>query len=71
MRTFTYPLGHVRCTTMTVSELRARLSEFPDDMPVMVDYERERAAIPWAEEGLFKDGDGSLVPVLVLSGDGY
>jgi hypothetical protein len=34
VKTFHYQLGHVAGETMTVAELRAKLSEYPDDMPV-------------------------------------
>lgn len=34
MKTFRYKLGHVAGETMTVAELRAKLAEYPDDMPV-------------------------------------
>ena len=39
MKTFRYKLGHVAGKTMTVAELRAKLSEYPDDMPVMALWE--------------------------------
>lgn len=34
MKTFRYELGHVAGQTMTVAELREKLNEFPQDMPV-------------------------------------
>lgn len=39
MKTFRYPLGHVDMVTMTVSELREKLNEFPQDMPVLAEWE--------------------------------
>ena len=39
MKTFRYERGHVAGSTMTVKELRLALSEFPDDMPVMAEWE--------------------------------
>lgn len=39
MKTFRYPLGHVDTVTMTVSELREKLNEFPQDMPVIAAWE--------------------------------
>lgn len=39
MKTFRYPLGHEAHKTMTVSELRAKLAEYPDDLPVFAEWE--------------------------------
>lgn len=39
MKTFRYPRGHVHGTTMTVAELREKLNEFPQDMPVIAEWE--------------------------------
>ena len=39
MKTFRYPKGHVLGTTMTVAELREKLNEFPQDMPVIAQWE--------------------------------
>ena len=39
MKTFYYPLGHVEGITMTVRELKAKLANYPDDMPVRPVYE--------------------------------
>lgn len=34
MKAFRYEKGHIEAVTMTVSELREKLNEFPQDMPV-------------------------------------
>lgn len=39
MKTFRYRLGHEAGSTMTVAELRAKLAEYPDDMPVFGGWE--------------------------------
>lgn len=39
MKTFRHELGHTAGQTMTVAELRAKLSEYPDDMPVFGEWE--------------------------------
>lgn len=39
MKTFRYPAGHEAGATMTVAELRAALEGFPDDMPVLAEWE--------------------------------
>jgi hypothetical protein len=39
MKTFRHALGDVAGQTMTVAELRAKLSEYPDDMPVFGEWE--------------------------------
>lgn len=69
MRTFYYPRGHARFSAMTVAELRALLAKYPDDMPVMAEWEAHYVAVPSGEEGIFRDGNGDDVPVLVLSAE--
>lgn len=39
MKTFRYPKGHEDGKTMTVAELREKLNEFPQDMPVVAEWE--------------------------------
>jgi hypothetical protein len=39
MKTFRYKLGHEGIQTMTVSELREKLNQFPQDMPVLATWE--------------------------------
>jgi len=39
MKTFHHKVGTVACTTMTVVELKEFLSKFPDDIPVMEEWE--------------------------------
>lgn len=39
MKTFHHELGHDAGSTMTVAELRAKLAEYPDDMPVFGGWE--------------------------------
>lgn len=45
MKTFRYPLGHEAGKTMTVAELRAVLESYPDDMPVLAEWEGVQAYI--------------------------
>lgn len=39
MKTFHYPLGHVKGSTLTVGELQKLLSKLPDEMPVLAEWE--------------------------------
>ena len=39
MKTFRYKLGHVAGHTLTVAELRELLERYPDDMPVLAEWE--------------------------------
>ena len=39
MKTFRYPLGHEAGKTMTVADLKNKLAEYPDDMPVFGEWE--------------------------------
>ena len=39
MKEFNYKLGHSAGETMTVSELKAELDKYPDDMPVIATWE--------------------------------
>lgn len=39
MKIFRYPAGHKAGQTMTVGELKMRLSEYPDNMPVIAEWE--------------------------------
>ena len=39
MKTFRYKKGHEAGKTLTVAELREVLSHYPDDMPVMAEWE--------------------------------
>jgi hypothetical protein len=45
MKTFRYERGHEAGKTMTVAELRAKLAEYPDDMPVLAEWEGVRAYV--------------------------
>ena len=45
MKTFRYRLGHIAGQTMTVGELKNALAEYPDDMPVLAEWESCRAYI--------------------------
>lgn len=39
MKLFRYPLGHEAGQTVTVKELIVKLKEYPEDMPVMAEWE--------------------------------
>lgn len=39
MKTYHHALGHEAGSTMTVKELREKLAEYPDDMPVFGTWE--------------------------------
>jgi hypothetical protein len=39
VKTFRYPKGHLRGSTMTVAELREKLNQYPPDMPVIAQWE--------------------------------
>jgi len=41
MRTFTHS-PHLHTTTMTIAELRSKLADYPDDMPVLFEWEGQR-----------------------------
>jgi len=45
MKTFRYPAGHIAGQTMTVGELKKKLEEYPDEMPVFAEWESCRAYI--------------------------
>jgi len=49
VKTFRYELGHEAGKTLTVGELRAELEAYPDDMPVMAEWEGVRAYVDPAE----------------------
>jgi hypothetical protein len=49
MKTFRYALGHNALTTMTVGELRAKLAQYPDDMPVLGTW--EGTSNPFRQDG--------------------
>ena len=58
MKQFRYPLGHVAATTMTVSELRERLNDFPQDMAVFGLWEGVWGEIRPDDFSVVKYGDG-------------
>jgi hypothetical protein len=75
MKTFRYELGHTYMETMTVSELIAKLQEFPADMPVVgtwegvcVPFRGDRLTIKSGFNGGHKD-DAS--DVLMIDVDNY
>lgn len=39
MKTFRHKLGHFAGKTMTILDLRLKLCKYPEDMPVMVNFE--------------------------------
>lgn len=55
MKTFRYELGHAYMETMTVSELIAKLSEFPGDMPVVGTW--EGVCTPFTADRMQIEGD--------------
>lgn len=60
MKEFHTQRGHVALTTMTVAELRAALTQYPDDMPVIGTWEGQVKPInlaamsvdPWSYGGV-------------------
>ena len=42
MKIFHYPLGHEAQRFLTVGELMAKLAEYPQDMPVLAEWESQR-----------------------------
>lgn len=45
MKTWRYKLGHDAKTTLTVAELISKLKEYPDDMPVLCQWESVKGAM--------------------------
>ena len=70
MKTYHYPLGHEAGKTFTVKELRAFLKNFPEDMPVFVEWEDCAVyLIPEAAQiknGIHKGQPSESVPALVF-----
>lgn len=58
MRKFLLENGRVAGETMTVSELRSKLSEYPDDMPVFGTWEGVSGYITPASFGIGKNHKG-------------
>jgi len=68
MKTFRYELGHKALATMTVAELRAKLAEFPDDMPVLARWEGQRMPVgcEFEVEGFSAGFDADRCECLVI-----
>jgi len=45
MKAFRYKLGHEAFKTLTVGELRMQLAAYPDDMPVLAEWEGQRTPV--------------------------
>lgn len=45
MKAFRHEKGHIACLTMTVAEVREKLSMYPDDMPMFAQWEGIRVSI--------------------------
>lgn len=74
MKVFHYKLGHVAGETMTVAELRAKLAEYPDDMPVFGGWEGVWGYITPEGFGVEKVHKGKAVevcPSLVIDVENY
>lgn len=69
MKAFTYP--HMQITTMTVAELREKLAEYPDDMPVLFEWEGQRIpAGPFTVEVFPKREHPDACDCLIIGVDG-
>lgn len=51
MKKFRFESGHVAGNTLTVGEMKKKLEEYPDDMPVLAEWEGCRAYI---DPGMFE-----------------
>lgn len=74
MKTFHYDGGHEAGTTMTVAELRAKLAEYPDDMPVFAEWETCRGYMTpddFAVERVHKGNPAEECDCLVIDVNGY
>ena len=75
MKTFRYPLGHVAGSTMTVGELRAKLAEYTDDMPVFAEWEGVHAYVTpdhfFVEHDVGKGYEPDHCACLLISVDQY
>lgn len=58
MKTFRFFRGDFAGSTITVKELREALSEFPEDMPVMVEWEGCRSYIDLANFSTYRVSKG-------------
>ena len=68
MKSFRYGLGHLAGKTVTVKELKDELDKYPDDMPVMAEWEAVTACIDPEEfsiqsisKGMEEDREDCLV----------
>jgi len=70
MKIFTYP--HVQIATMTVAELRDKLAYYPDDMPVLFEWEGQHMpAGPVTVEVYPKPEHPDACDCLIIDVNGY
>ena len=74
MKTFHHKLGHESGNTMTVAELREKLNEYPQDMPVFGTWEGVNGYIRpddfWVET-VHKGDESEACPCLLIDVEGY
>jgi hypothetical protein len=74
LKTFKYQAGHDTPPTMTVSELREKLNEYPQDMPVFATWEGVWAYIQpeaFVVEKVHKGGPDLPVDCVVIDVEQY
>ena len=74
MKTFKYAAGHDSPPTMTVSELREKLNEYPQDMPVFATWEGVHAYVQpdsFFVEKVNKGGADLAVDCVVIDVEQY
>lgn len=74
MKTFKYQAGHDSPPTMTVAELREKLNEYPQDMPVFATWESVLAYVQpesFVVERVHKGGADEAVDCVVIDVEQY
>jgi len=69
MKTFYYSNGVKRGETLTIKELREGLAKYPDDMPVMAEWEGHYVPVKMGCEGIVYEGNGDEIEALILDAD--
>lgn len=68
-KVFHYPLGHVYRRTSTVGELMAFLSQYPQEMPVLVTWEGTIHSLSHPDVEVFGDVESERCEVLTLNAE--
>lgn len=73
MKTFRWEHGGTRFSTMTVAELKSLLEQYPDDMPVLAEWEGKYEPLdPDMAVVSYSSGlESDRVDCLVINVDGY